>query len=241
MAQARAGLTRLARPRGTSPSQAAESDASGHSEQGGPAPHARATDHQRHDGGRPLPHARESNAHLDTLLLRAANGDRDAFAGVYDALAQPVMGLACRILRDAGQAEEVTQDVMIEVWRTADRFRPDVGTAKAWVLTLAHRRAVDRVRSVQASKDREVRAGMLSADRDFDQVAETVESLDERRRVHRCLAELARLQRVPLVLAYYQGMTCLEVARSLSTPEGTVKSRMRKGLDQLRACLEAGS
>ncbi|MDX2561289.1 ECF RNA polymerase sigma factor SigK [Streptomyces sp. TX20-6-3] len=188
-----------------------------------------------------MPHAPEPSAHLDTLLLRAANGDRDAFAGVYDALAQPVMGLACRILRDAGQAEEVTQDVMIEVWRTADRFRPDLGTAKAWVLTLAHRRAVDRVRSVQASKDREVRAGMLSADRDFDQVAELVESLDERRRVHRCLAALARLQRVPLVLAYYQGMTCLEVARSLSTPEGTVKSRMRKGLDQLRACLEAGS
>lgn len=237
----RAGLTRLARPPGTTPPQAAESDTSGHSEQGDPAPHSRATVHQRRDKGRTLPHSPEPNAHLDTLLLRAANGDRDAFAGVYDALAQPVMGLACRILRDAGQAEEVTQDVMIEVWRTADRFRPDLGTAKAWVLTLAHRRAVDRVRSVQASKDREVRAGMLSADRDFDQVAETVESLDERRRVHRCLAALARLQRVPLVLAYYQGMTCIEVAHSLSTPEGTVKSRMRKGLDELRACLEAGS
>lgn len=233
-------LTRLARPHGTTPSQAAESDRSGRFEQGDPATHTGATDHQRHDGGRPLPHSREPHADLDTLMLRAANGDRDAFAGVYDALVQPVMGLACRILRDAGQAEEVTQDVMIEVWRTADRFRPDLGTAKAWVLTLAHRRTVDRVRSVQASKDREVRAGMLSTDRDFDQVAETVENLDERRRVHRCLAALARLQRVPLVLAYYQGMTCLEVARSLSTPEGTVKSRMRKGLDQLRTCLEAG-
>ncbi|MFH8576170.1 ECF RNA polymerase sigma factor SigK [Streptomyces zaomyceticus] len=192
-------------------------------------------------GDEPLPHAHEPKDELDTLLRRAADGDRDAFAGVYDALAQPVTGLACRILRDSGQAQEVTQDVMIEVWRTADRFRPDLGSAKAWVLTLAHRRAVDRVRSVQASKDREVRAGMLSADRDFDQVAETVEGLDERRRVHRCLAALARLQRVPLVLAYYQGMTCAEVARSLSTPEGTVKSRMRKGLEQLRACLEAGS
>ncbi|MFH9726029.1 ECF RNA polymerase sigma factor SigK [Streptomyces sp. NPDC017254] len=188
-----------------------------------------------------MPHAPEPHAPVDTLLLRAADGDREAFAGVYDALAQPVMGLACRILRDAAQAEEVTQDVMIEVWRTADRFRPDRGTAKAWVLTLAHRRAVDRVRAVQASKDREWRAGMLSADRDFDQVAESVENHDERRRVHRCLAALARLQRVPLVLAYYQGMTYAEVARSLSTPEGTVKSRMRKGLDQLRTCLEAGS
>ncbi|GGY51915.1 ECF RNA polymerase sigma factor SigK [Streptomyces omiyaensis] len=188
-----------------------------------------------------MPHAPETNAHLDALLLRAADGDRKAFADVYDALARPVMGLACRILRDAGQAEEVTQDVMIEVWRTAGRFRPDLGTAKAWVLTLAHRRAVDRVRSVQASRDREVRAGMLSADRDFDQVAETVENSDERRRVHHCLKALERLQRVPLVLAYYQGMTYVEVAHALSTPEGTVKSRMRKGLDRLRACMEAGS
>ncbi|MGW6534490.1 ECF RNA polymerase sigma factor SigK [Streptomyces sp. NPDC055051] len=188
-----------------------------------------------------MPHPSAPHAHVDALLLRAADGDREAFAGVYDALAQTVMGLACRILRDASQAEEVTQDVMIEVWRTADRFRPDLGTAKAWVLTLAHRRAVDRVRTVQASKDREVRAGMLSPDRDFDQVAEAVEDSDERRRVHHCLETLERPQRVPLVLAYYQGMTCLEVARALSTPEGTVKSRMRKGLEQLRACLEAGS
>ncbi|MFE5484041.1 ECF RNA polymerase sigma factor SigK [Streptomyces sp. NPDC056527] len=188
-----------------------------------------------------MPHASEPDTEVDALLLKAAAGDRDAFAGVYDALARPVMGLACRILRDAAQAEEVTQDVMIEVWRTADRFRPDRGTAKTWVLTLAHRRAVDRVRTVRASTDREKRAGMLSADRDFDQVAETVERHDERRRVQRCLQALARLQRVPLVLAYFQGMTYLEVARSLSTPEGTVKSRMRNGLQQLRACLEAGS
>ncbi|MEU4266835.1 ECF RNA polymerase sigma factor SigK [Streptomyces sp. NPDC026092] len=189
-----------------------------------------------------MPHAASaSDADVDTLLLRAADGDRDAFAGVYDALAKSVMGLACRILRDAAQAEEVTQDVMIEVWRTAERFDPGRGTAKAWVLTLAHRRAVDRVRSVRASTDREKLAGMLSADREFDHVAETVEGHDERRRVHRCVAALARLQRVPLVLAYYQGMTYLEVARSLSTPEGTVKSRMRNGLKQLRACLEAGS
>ncbi|MEU9865537.1 ECF RNA polymerase sigma factor SigK [Streptomyces sp. NPDC047971] len=188
-----------------------------------------------------MPHASRPDTDVDTLLLKAAAGDRDAFAGVYDALATPVMGLACRILRDPAQAEEVTQDVMIEVWRTAERFRPDRGTAKAWVLTLAHRRAVDRVRSVQAGTDREKRAGMLSPDRDYDQVAETVEIHDERRRVQRCLDTLARLQRVPLVLAYFQGMTYLEVARSLSTPEGTVKSRMRNGLKQLRACLEAGS
>ncbi|MET9129022.1 ECF RNA polymerase sigma factor SigK [Streptomyces antibioticus] len=187
-----------------------------------------------------MPDSAERSACVEDLLARVAGGDQDAFSGVYDALSGTVMGLACRILRDAAQAEEVTQDVMVEVWRTAGRYDPDRGTAKAWVLTLAHRRAVDRVRSAQASADREQRSGVLEADRDFDEVAEAVQDRDEQRRLYRCLAELARRQRVPLVLAYYRGLTYVEVADALSTPEGTVKSRMRAGLRQLRACLEDG-
>lgn len=91
-----------------------------------------------------------AEAWLDARLKRAAEGDHDAFADVYDTLARPVKGLICRVLRDEAQAEEVTQDVMVEIWRTADRYRPELGTARGWVLTLAHRRAVDRVRYVQA-------------------------------------------------------------------------------------------
>ncbi|MFG3041562.1 sigma-70 family RNA polymerase sigma factor [Streptomyces sp. NPDC048330] len=173
--------------------------------------------------------------------MRSADGDHEAFEGVYDALAGSVMGLTCRILRNTALAEEVTQDVMIEVWRTADRYRPDRGTAKAWVLTLAHRRAVDRVRNVQASTEREQHVAMLSSGRPLDEVAEAVEGRDERRRVYRCLARLGSVHRVPLVLAFYEGLTYLEVARSLSTPPGTIKSRMRAGLRQIRACLEEGS
>ncbi|MGW3867641.1 sigma factor, partial [Streptomyces sp. NPDC005047] len=94
---------------------------------------------------------------VDVLLVRAAAGDEQAFAGVYDTLAPSVMGLAFRILRDEAQAEEVTQDVMVEVWRTAGRFRPERGAAKSWVLTLTHRRAVDRVRSAAAGRARELR------------------------------------------------------------------------------------
>ncbi|MDL5206493.1 ECF RNA polymerase sigma factor SigK [Streptomyces sp. ALI-76-A] len=186
-------------------------------------------------------HRTEPNPRAEDLLTRVAGGDKDAFAGVYDAFSATVMGLARRILRDAAQAEEVTQDVMVEVWRTADRYNPERGTAKAWVLTLAHRRAVDRVRAAHASSEREQRAGQLLSERAFDQVAETVQEHDEQRRIYRCLAALTRLQRVPLVLAFYQGLTYLEVAEALSTPEGTVKSRMRAGLRQLRACLEAGT
>ncbi|KOX36290.1 RNA polymerase sigma factor SigK [Streptomyces sp. NRRL F-6491] len=178
---------------------------------------------------------------MDELLIRSADGDQEAFVGVYDALVGQVLGLTRRILRDAAQAEEVTQDVMVEVWRTADRYRFERGTARTWVLTLAHRRAVDRVRAAQASADRERRAAMLSPARSFDEVAETVEGRDEYRRVYRCLSRLDAVHRVPLVLAYYEGLTCVEVARSLSAPTGTVKSRMRAGLRKLRVCLEGGS
>ncbi|ALC23970.1 ECF RNA polymerase sigma factor SigK [Streptomyces pristinaespiralis] len=178
---------------------------------------------------------------VDGLLSRAAEGDQQAFAGVYDALAPPVMGLARRVLRDEAQAEEVTQDVMIEVWRTADRFRPERGAARSWVLTLAHRRAVDRVRSVAAGRAREMRSVVLEHEPPFDTVAETVEGREEQRVVFRCLGKLEDAQRVPLVLAFYQGLTYAEVADALAAPAGTIKSRMRQGLQSLRACLEAGS
>ncbi|OIJ65309.1 ECF RNA polymerase sigma factor SigK [Streptomyces mangrovisoli] len=183
-------------------------------------------------------HSSEPTAPVEELLARVADGDQDAFTGVYDALSGAVMGLAHRILRDAAQAEEVTQDVMIEVWRVAHRYDPGRGSAKAWVLTLAHRRAVDRVRAAQAGTERERRTGLLQPERAFDEVSETVQDHDEQRRLCRCLATLDRQRRVPLVLAYYHGLTYLEVAAALSTPEGTVKSRMRAGLRELRACLE---
>ncbi|MFF4030947.1 ECF RNA polymerase sigma factor SigK [Streptomyces sviceus] len=182
----------------------------------------------------------ESDAQsAEALLVRVADGDKDAFTGVYEALARPVMGLACRILHDPAQAEEVTQEVMVEVWRTARRYRPERGSAKGWVLTLAHRRAVDRVRYAQAATQRERRADAVLAGREHDEVAEAVEDDDERRRAQECMARLARMYRVPLVLAYYQGLTYVEVAAALSTPAGTVKSRMRTGLRLLRDCLEA--
>ncbi|MGW2171677.1 ECF RNA polymerase sigma factor SigK [Streptomyces sp. NPDC001705] len=178
---------------------------------------------------------------VDELLTRAAAGDEQAFAGVYDALAPSVMGLVFRVLRDEAQAEEVTQDVMVEVWRTAGRFRPERGAARNWVLTVAHRRAVDRVRSVVSGRARELRTGAAELDRPFDAVAEEVEEREEHRTVFRCLAELSRKLRLPLVLAYYEGLTYAEVADSLAAPAGTIKSRMREGLRRLRECVETGT
>ncbi|MGI5192087.1 ECF RNA polymerase sigma factor SigK [Streptomyces sp. CA-288835] len=178
---------------------------------------------------------------LDQLLVRAADGDEEAFAGLYEALVHTVMGLACRVVRDKAQAEEVTQDVMVEVWRTAKQFQPARGAARNWVLTLAHRRAVDRVRSVAAGRARELRAAVREQERSFDTVAEEVEVREEQRMVFRCLTQLARELRLPLVLAYYEGLTYAEVAEALSTPPGTIKSRMRQGLKRLYDCMEAGS
>ncbi|WP_079072753.1 ECF RNA polymerase sigma factor SigK [Streptomyces canus] len=178
---------------------------------------------------------------LDQLLVHAADGDEEAFAGLYEALVHTVMGLACRVVQDKAQAEEVTQDVMVEVWRTAKQFQPARGAARNWVLTLAHRRAVDRVRSVTAGRARELRAAVREQERSFDTVAEEVEVREEQRVVFRCLTQLARELRLPLVLAYYEGLTYAEVAEALSTPPGTIKSRMRQGLKRLYDCMEAGS
>jgi RNA polymerase sigma-70 factor, ECF subfamily len=174
---------------------------------------------------------------LAQLLSHVARGDQDAFAAVYDRIAGPVLGLVRSVLRDPAQSEEVTQEVLVEVWRTAARFQPDKGSAMSWVLTFAHRRAVDRVRSAQAAADREQRAALLNRTPAFDQVTEAVEARLEREQVRRCLRTLTELQRQSVTLAYYRGLTYREVAELLAQPLGTVKTRLRDGLIRLRDCL----
>ncbi|ARX89367.1 RNA polymerase sigma factor SigK [Streptomyces alboflavus] len=147
-----------------------------------------------------------------------ARGEQEAFAGVYDAVAGPVLGVVRGVLRDHAQSEEVTQDVLVEVWRTAPRYRPDLGTAMNWILTLAHRRAVDRVRSVEASAAREHKAALLEHTPEFDEVSEQVETRLEREQVRRCLRTLTELQRQSVTLAYYRGLTYRQVAELLALP-----------------------
>ncbi|OEU96296.1 RNA polymerase subunit sigma, partial [Streptomyces abyssalis] len=152
---------------------------------------------------------------LAELLKEVARGDHDAFAAVYDRIAGPVLGLVRNVLRDPAQSEEVTQEVLVEVWRTAAHFRPDKGSAMAWVMTFAHRRAVDRVRSAQAAADREERAALLDRTPAYDEVTEAVESRLEREQVRRCMRTLTELQRESVTLAYYRGLTYREVAELL--------------------------
>lgn len=174
---------------------------------------------------------------LNKLLLQIADGSRDAFAQLYDAIAPVVFGIARRVVRDPAQSEEVTQEVMLEVWRTAARFNPERGNAFAWIATMAHRRAVDVVRSRQSSREREKIAGR--GDVAYDAVAEQVVETAERESVAEAMSQLTSLQREVIELAYYGGCTYREVANHLDAPLGTVKTRMRDGLKRLRRALTA--
>ncbi|MFF5184611.1 sigma-70 family RNA polymerase sigma factor [Streptomyces sp. NPDC000345] len=178
-----------------------------------------------------------SRPDLDEVMGAVALGDQSAFAVLFDAVAAPVLGVAHAVLRDRAQSEEVAQEVLVEVWRTAPRYRPERGTAVNWVLTLAHRRAVDRVRSAQAAAAREHRAGLRDRMPEYDEVTEQVEARLEREQVRRCLRTLTEIQREAVELAYYRGMTYRQVAETLSVPLGTVKTRLRDGLIRLRDCL----
>jgi RNA polymerase sigma-70 factor (ECF subfamily) len=173
----------------------------------------------------------------DELLVLVAGGDQKAFEELYGLVSGPVFGLVRRVVRDPAQSEEVAQEVLLELWRSAARFDPGRGSALSWVLTLAHRRAVDRVRSARAATERERREGRRQHWPAFDQVAEEVEAGLEREWVRRCLERLTELQRQSVTLAYYDGYTYREVAERLSLPLGTVKTRMRDGLTRLRECL----
>jgi RNA polymerase sigma-70 factor, ECF subfamily len=179
-----------------------------------------------------VPASREADD--EALLAAVARGDQAAFAALYDRIAPLVHGVVRRVVRDPAQSEEVTQEVLVEVWRTAVRFDPDRGSARAWILTMAHRRAIDRVRSEQSSRDRTERVAGRQHVRPFDDVAEQVETSLDHDRVRAALGTLTELQRQAVELAYYQGYTYREVAERLETPLGTIKTRMRDGLIRLR-------
>lgn len=179
---------------------------------------------------------------LDALLRRVAAGDAAAFAAVYDLTKSRVFGLVVRVLRDAGYSEETTQEVYLEVWRTASDYDSARGSALSWLLTIAHRRAIDRVRAEQAGTRRESRYGEANLVPESaaapDPVADSAIAGDERRRVAECLGALTDAQRQCIELAYYGGLTYAEVSQRLAANLSTIKSRIRDGLRGLRNCLE---
>jgi len=170
----------------------------------------------------------------EDLLERVATGDQAAFSELYDQIAPRVLGLIRRLLKDHAQSEEVTQEVFLEIWQNATRFDSKKGGASTWIMTMAHRRAVDRIRASQSSRDRDSKVGIRDYNPAYDSVAESVEITVEHERVEKALARLTELQRQAVTLAYYGGYSHSEVAALLSVPIGTVKTRLRDGMIRLR-------
>jgi RNA polymerase sigma-70 factor, ECF subfamily len=178
------------------------------------------------------------DATSEELLVAAATGDEAAFSVLAQRVRAQALRVATGVVRDPAMAEEVTQEVLTEVWLKADRFDPTRGNVSGWISTLARRRAVDRVRSEQAGRNRDDRVARRDQERDVDVVAEEVEVRLEHWQVRRALAELSDRQREAIELAYFGGHTYRDVARVLGIPEGTAKSRLRDGLLRLREALD---
>ncbi|HYF74776.1 MAG TPA: sigma-70 family RNA polymerase sigma factor, partial [Nocardioides sp.] len=181
-----------------------------------------------------------STAALSELLRLSARGDEQAFARLYDATASRVFGLAVRVVRDPAQAEEVTQEAFLEIWKTASRFDPDRGSPMSWLLTITHRKAVDRVRSAEAATRRDTTYHEQNQPVEHDSTAEAAHASLEAHRVRGALAALTEVQREAVGLAYFGGYTHTEVATMLDLPVGTAKTRIRDGLIRLRDAMGVG-
>ncbi len=177
---------------------------------------------------------------LAELLKLSGRGDEAAFAQLYDATSARAFGLAVRVVRDRSQAEEVAQEAFLEIWRTASRFDPAKGSAVSWILTLVHRKAVDRVRSAESSTRRDTAYHQGNQVVDHDSTAEAAQASMEARRVRQAMDSLTQVQRQALELAYFKGYTHTEVASMLDLPVGTAKTRIRDGLIRLRDTMGVG-
>ena len=180
-------------------------------------------------------------APLAALLERVAASDSAAFQEFYSQTSARVHGMVLRVLRDPGYTEETTQEVYLQVWHTAATYDPLKGSALSWLITLAHRRAIDRVRSEQSGTNREGAYGAANWSADFDSVADEVSRREDVREVADCLETLTEVQRGTVTLAYYGGLTYREVSERLEVALPTVKSRIRDGLSKLKDCLGGGS
>lgn len=179
----------------------------------------------------------ESSPELEPLMRKVALGDRDAFAAVFDALSGAVYGVALRVARDPALAEEIAQETFLDVWRRATRYDPARASVRTWVTTIAHRRAVDVVRSSEAARRRDAQS--IPEVVSHEEAAEKLIADEEQSQVRDCMDTLTDIQQESIRLAYYSGYTYPEVATLLEKPLPTIKTRMRDGLIRLRDCLEA--
>lgn len=184
--------------------------------------------------GAPSPEGASEGRALADLIGRSARGDSEAFARFYDATSARAYGLALRVVRDRAQAEEVLQEVYLDVWRQSGRYDAGRGSVIGWLLTIVHRRSVDRVRSAEAATRRDATYHHENNPVAHDATAEAAEASLEAHRVRSAMQELTAIQREALELAYFGGYTHTEVATMLDLPVGTAKTRIRDGLIRMR-------
>ena len=176
---------------------------------------------------------------LAALLAAVAGGERTAFAELYQLTSGRLLAIAIRITGERDAAEEVLQEAFLAVWQKAHRYRPDLGSALGWLTTILRHRAIDRVRSIRASRE-----SAVGGDADLDAFSPAASGPSEDRMaaghsVLRCLERLDAGRRTLILLAFYQGFTHVELSARLALPLGTVKSDIRRGLKDLRTCLDA--
>jgi RNA polymerase sigma-70 factor (ECF subfamily) len=176
----------------------------------------------------------------ERLLWTSGRGDEAAFEALLGHFAPLVFGVALRVCDDRSLADEVAQEAFLDVWRTAARYDSAKGTAQSWIVTIAHRRAVDRVRAEQSRSRREGMSKVLLPMIEFDEVTEEVEAREERERLRGCLGGLTRIQRESIHLAFFDGLTHTQISAKLRVPLGTAKARLREGLGKLKVCMGAG-
>ncbi|WP_326963199.1 ECF RNA polymerase sigma factor SigK [Arthrobacter sp. PL16] len=175
---------------------------------------------------------------IGVLLSRVGQGEVQAFEDLYTQTASRVYGLVRKVLVDAQISAETTQDVFLALWQgAAARFDPNLGSGMSWIMTLAHRRAVDKVRAEESHRVRDLKWGIKNQDIGYDQVADTVLQRSEVDAVRAHLLTLSDVQREAIYLAYYTGMTYTEVAEHLGIPIPTAKTRIRDGIKRLSAAL----
>lgn len=171
------------------------------------------------------------------LVAAMARGDRDALAALYDQLAGPLYSLACRMLGDASEAQDLTQDIFLQLWRTAPAYEPSRGSVFSWAVTLTRNRAIDRLRMRRRRTDLLAAAAPDLQPSGSDNATDSAAALglsEQGAAVRAALAALPAEQRHAIELAFFGGLTQQEIADRLNEPLGTIKARIRRGLLKLK-------
>ncbi len=171
------------------------------------------------------------------LIQKVANQDRDAFSQLYDRFSNLVFTLAIRMLKVRSDAEDLLQEVFVQVWRQAQSYSVQRGSPEAWIVNIARSRAIDKIRSIRRMEKSFVLTDDPARVESSDNVESSAAESEARMAMNSALANLPETQRKVLELAYFDGLTQTEIANRLAEPLGTVKTRMRSGIQRLRDML----